>query len=275
MKKLIPSILIALSTSISISHAAPNNHIEEIKSKLNNISPTQFSDVRVEPSIVNDYYQVISKNGAKVYTNKDVTTFISGDLIVVDGLELKNATAQENRTRNKKIVDDLVSKYNNTLVYYPNLGKEKVTSIYVFTDFTCPYCRKLHQNLQQFLENGIEVHYIPFPRNTMADIMAVRGLQKIICSPDKKTAFDLAFANPKKYALDSQKSPVSCPEAVDLLNLHNYADLLGIQGTPTAFTEKGTKITGFNSAQSFAIEIRKAIDDEKKWIKGNNVNENK
>lgn len=275
MKKLIPALLMALTAYTSASQLPQANEIEQIKSKLINISPTQFSDIRVEPSIVDGYYQAISKNGAKVYTNKDVTTFISGDLIIVDGVELKNATAQENRLRNKKIVDDLVSKYNNTLVYYPTLAKEKVTSIYVFTDFTCPYCKKLHQNLQQFLENGIEVHYIPFPRNTMADVMAVKGLQKIICSPDKKAAFDLAFADPKRYALESQRQPLSCPEAIDILNIHNYADLLGIQGTPTAFTENGSKITGFNSAQSFAIEIRKAIDDEKKWIKGNKSNENK
>lgn len=244
-----------------------NEDILNIEKKLLEISPSQFSKTRVEPSLVDGYYQILSNNGAKVYTNKNVSTFFSGDLIIFDGNQLKNITHQENRVRNKKIIDDLDKKYHQALVHYPSMAEKKITSLYIFSDFTCPYCKKLHQNIDQFSKLGVEIYYIPFPRNTMEDTRAVKGLQKIICSKDKQLAFNEAFKDPKGYAFKSLKDNISCPEAIDILNLHNYADILGVAGTPTAFTENGSKISGFNSAESFAVELRKALDEESTWKK--------
>ncbi len=272
MKKLF-IFFIGFISIINLTYANDSENIEAIKKKLNIISPENFSDIIVEKSMVPEYYQIISKNGSKVYTDKEVSKFISGDLIIVENNNLKNITKQENRLRNKKIIDEIDLKYHQSLTHYPNTNDKKIASIYVFSDFTCPYCKKMHQNLKEFNSLGIEVYYIPFPRNTMEDVRAVKGLQKIMCAKDKRSAFDEAFSDPKAYAFQSVKENIACPEAIDILSLHNYADSLGVQGTPTAFTSNGSKISGFNSAESFALELKKAIDEEVIWKEGFKNNE--
>lgn len=262
-------IILLASLISSLSFASTNDDTTQIANKLKAIQPENFSNVRIEPSLMDGFYQVIFKNGAKVYVDKDVTRFVKGDLIKVENNNLMNVTEQETRIRNSKIIGDLVSKYENSLVKYP-AKKEKIASLYVFSDFTCPYCKKLHDNMTQINEIGIEINYIPFPKNSMEDTRVVKGLQRIMCDKDRNSAFNEAFTNPKKYALESVNLDLTCPEAVDILSFHNYADLLGIRGTPTMYTKNGSKIVGFTTAKDFALSLRKALDEELIWKdKGN------
>lgn len=261
MKKI--TLLISLFSSISF--ASGNSEItDNIAAKLKLIHAEKFDNVRVQPSLMDGYYQVLFKNGTKIYVDKDVTKVISGNLIKVEDNQLLNITEQENRIRNSKIIADLATKYKETLVHYP-AKKEKITTLYVFSDFTCPYCKKFHNELNQLTASGVEVYYIPFPKASMSDTRVVKGLQRIICENDKQKAFDEAFANPKKYALDSMSMDMKCSQAVDILAFHNYADLLGVNGTPTMYTDKGSKIVGFNDIQSFGLELRMALEGEAGW----------
>ena len=53
----------------------------------------------------------------------------------------------------------------------------------VFTDSSCPYCQKLHNEIPDLLENNVEVRYVLFSRNgnTVDAISSyyLRGAQKI------------------------------------------------------------------------------------------------
>lgn len=48
---------------------------------------------------------------------------------------------------------------------------EKVVA-YVFTDISCAYCQTFHQNLQQYLDAGITVKFVLFPRNGLGTPVA-------------------------------------------------------------------------------------------------------
>ena len=43
-------------------------------------------------------------------------------------------------------------------MFSPVEPKHTVT---VFTDIDCTYCRKLHAQIDEYLENGIAVRYVP------------------------------------------------------------------------------------------------------------------
>ena len=50
------------------------------------------------------------------------------------------------------------------MVVYPAEGDEKA-SLKVFTDTTCPFCRRLHQEVPELQAAGVAVRYLPFPRS--------------------------------------------------------------------------------------------------------------
>ena len=73
------------------------------------------------------------------------------------------------------------------MIVYPAKGKAKHV-IYVFTDASCPYCHKLHENLPEINEKGIEVRYIAWPRGEQF----MPTMEAVWCSADRKAAFNQA-----------------------------------------------------------------------------------
>jgi len=261
-------ILLTLAVFSPLVFADTANELNIIAEKVKAIQPETFKDIRVQPSLMEGYYQVVSNKGSKFYVNKDVTSMVHGDLIKVENNVLYNVSREEARIRNIKIINKLKEEHKGSIVHFPSTAEKTLTKIYVFSDFTCPYCKKLHSALPDLTRLGVDVYYIPFPRNSMNDMPAVKGLQRIICTPSQTTAFNEAFENPKKYALDSlnnQSKNLTCPEAIDILSFHNYADVLGVKGTPTVFTEGGSRIVGYNNSTQFALELKQALDEEAVW----------
>jgi len=72
----------------------------------------------------------------------------------------------ENLTETRRNTDrlDMLSAFpEEDLLRFPAEGKEQ-TRILVFTDATCPYCRKLHEEVPALRKAGVTIGYIPFPR---------------------------------------------------------------------------------------------------------------
>ncbi len=124
------------------------------------------------------------------------------------------------------------------MIIYPAKGKTKGI-IYAFTDPTCPYCQKLHEELDDINAKGIEVRYLAWPRNqTAAPIM-----QSIWCSDDKKTAFTTAIA----------ENATQSPKCENPIQQHTEIGFsLGVQGTPALFTENGEQIGGYLPPEQIA-----------------------
>lgn len=121
------------------------------------------------------------------------------------------------------------------LIIYP-ADNERYTII-VFTDVFCPYCRKLHQNLNQFTDNGITVRYVPFPLT--GDSKPV--LESIWCAPKDQQHFlmDVGMLE-LKYKARSCDFPV-------MDEARKFATELKVYGTPSIFLEDGRKVSGFMS----------------------------
>lgn len=64
--------------------------------------------------------------------------------------------------------------------------KEKY-AITVFTDTSCGYCQKLHQELQDYLDAGITVRYLAYPRHGV-DSQTGHLLSNIWCAKDPAQA---------------------------------------------------------------------------------------
>ena len=67
------------------------------------------------------------------------------------------------------------------------ISENEKHSIYVFTDVTCAYCRIFHSNISEYLDRGISVSYLAFPRDGMSGSSS-ENMKSAWCSSDRASA---------------------------------------------------------------------------------------
>tara|TARA_B100000029_G_scaffold107023_1_gene97873 strand:- start:97 stop:804 length:708 start_codon:yes stop_codon:yes gene_type:complete len=178
-----------------------------------------------------NFFEVVIQ-GEIFYLSSDHKYFFAGNVIDVKTKE--NITETSRKGRRLSILETL--KTENMIVYKPEKTDYVLT---VFSDTSCPYCQKLHEELDKLIENNIEIRYILFPRfgqNSDAYVQMI----SIWCSEDKKLALDNVFDDKTIEQNTQCDNPMI--ENLDL------AQKLSVTGTPMMFTENGTVIPGYQPA---------------------------
>ena len=178
-----------------------------------------------------NFFEVVIQ-GEIFYLSSDHKYFFAGNVIDVKTKE--NITETSRKGRRLSILETL--KTENMIVYKPEKTDYVLT---VFSDTSCPYCQKLHEELDKLIENNIEIRYILFPRfgqNSDAYVQMI----SIWCSEAKKLALDNVFDDKTIEQNTQCDNPMI--ENLDL------AQKLSVTGTPMMFTENGTVIPGYQPA---------------------------
>jgi thiol:disulfide interchange protein DsbC len=182
----------------------------------------------VEQAPIAGYRQVIV-GGQMVYISDDGKYMLHGELF--DTKDKRDLTATRLAVDSKRKVDAVP---NDKRIMFAPSGKPKY-KITVFTDIDCGYCRKLHSEIAEYNQRGIEVDYLFFPRsglNTPSYDKAV----SVWCAKDRKSAFTAAKggANP---------APLKCDNPV--ADQFTLGMQIGVDSTPAIFAPDGTKIGGY------------------------------
>ena len=219
-------MLLALNPAMAAEESAD---IKELRKALS--LKTAIADkLSIKESPIAGLYEVII--GARVlYMNKDARYVFDGNLFDYEkGVNLTEPTRGMAR---KAIVDDLGEE--NMVVYKPE-GEVKHT-LTVFTDIFCPYCVRLHQEMDQYLAAGVKVRYIfvPFKGKKSFDASV-----SVWCAEDQLKAMDEA-----KMSGDVEQK--TCDNPVE--KHRNLANILGIRGTPAMMFENGKMNPGYVPAQ--------------------------
>jgi len=119
---------------------------------------------------------------------------------------------------------------SNMVVYKPETVKHTIT---VVTDINCPYCRRLHKEIPQYLGNGIKVRYIFMPLKGNEDI---NKTVSVWCADDRKAALDVANAS-------GVIEPKECDNPI--LKHMELARKLGVRGTPAIILGNGDMLPGY------------------------------
>ena len=106
----------------------------------------------------------------------------------------------------------------------------------MFTDIDCTYCRRLHSQIQQYLDLGIEVRYLMYPRNGPAS-QAWSKAEDVWCSADRQNALTQA-------KLDRDFPTASCDASI-VQDHYVLGRDVGLSGTPAIVLEDGTLISGY------------------------------
>ncbi|MDE2304208.1 MAG: DsbC family protein, partial [Gammaproteobacteria bacterium] len=123
-------------------------------------------------------------------------------------------------------------------------------TITVFTDVDCPFCRKLHSEIDQINALGIGVRYVFFPR-TGPGTLSWHKAEAVWCAPDRMAAFTAAMTG---GPLDLTRTCGATPVARE----YQLGREVGVRGTPAIITSTGAYIDGFASAPELLREIQAA-----------------
>jgi len=141
------------------------------------------------------------------------------------------------------IIDSIDMK--NYMIFKPKKTDHILT---IFTDTSCPYCQKLHNEIPDLLENNIEIRYVLFSRNGN-DVDAYQQLVSAWCSDDKVDALEDLFAGDILEDISNCENPIA--------RNFDYAGSLSVEGTPTIFLEDGRIIPGYQNYENILAFINK------------------
>jgi thiol:disulfide interchange protein DsbC len=206
----------------TVSNAYPDVAIDEIK-KINN----NFHEIIINKQIY--------------YVTNDGKYLIVGNVINLDTKE----SITENTKMNQRlsIIDSIDMK--NYMIFKPKKTDHILT---IFTDTSCPYCQKLHNEIPDLLENNIEIRYVLFSRNGN-DVDAYQQLVSAWCSDDRIDALEDLFAGDILDDTSNCENPIA--------RNFDYAGSLSVEGTPTIFLEDGRIIPGYQNYKNILAFINK------------------
>lgn len=182
----------------------------------------------VIPSGMPDMFWVTLDGAQPIFTDKTGTYLFQGAMVELGGDKPVDISAKLQSTGAKTALSALDKK---DMIVFNAKGTTKA-AIYVFSDPTCHYCQKLHEEIEKTTAQGIEVRYLAWPRGQ--EILPLA--EAIWCSKDRKDALTRAKKG-EKITADSCDNPVK--EHITL----GYS--LGVSGTPAIFAENGTQLGGY------------------------------
>lgn len=196
-----------------------------ITAKFPDIKPEQIMQTPIQ-----GLYEV--RVGSKIaYISGNAKYLVQGEIIDLDTDQ--NLTESRREGVRKAVLAGL--KESDMVIFSPPKPTSTVT---VFTDVDCAYCRKLHKQIADYNARGIKVRYLYFPRSGPGTDSWVKA-EQVACSPDPRAALTRA-----KLGLTLKDKPcANNPVARD----YNIGKDFGLQGTPAIVLESGELIGGYLS----------------------------
>jgi thiol:disulfide interchange protein DsbC len=192
---------------------------------------------KITQSPIDGLYEVIVGSQV-VYMSVDGRYMIEGDLY--DFRTQTNVSEKAKSVIRLAAVNDFGA--DKMLVYKPDNVKDVVT---VVTDIDCPYCRRLHSEIPEYLKNNIEVRYIFMPLKGASDM---KKTISVWCADNPQKALDIA----KSGGVVEEKT---CDNPIE--QQKQLARELGVRGTPAILLEDGTLVPGYVPIAKLVAQIRK------------------
>lgn len=219
------AVLVGLAaTSVA---SADDAQLEAVRAKVGE-KFEMIQPQHVNPSPVEGWY-TIQKGSIVAYISGDGRFLLQGDLIDLDGqVNLSEEARNESRRELMHSIPD-----DDAIVFAPDDAKYSVT---VFTDVECTFCRRLHSQIADYMDRGIQVRYLLYPRNGPAS-RAWNTSEEVWCSDDR--------ANALTMAKQDRKFETSSCDASIVKRHYQLGQEVGLSGTPAIVLDDGTLLGGY------------------------------
>jgi len=217
--------VVSLMAAMNIAVAEdPDNSIveEKIRSMIPNAQTIAISETPL-PGILQ-----VQINSDIVYVSSDAKYLVQGQIMDID--TRTNITDQAKSGIRQDLLADLNKE--EQISFAP---EEPKYELLVFTDIDCGYCRKLHNQMAEYNEEGIAIHYMAFPRAGIGSDSYDKFVS-VWCADDQQSALTAA-----KNGGDLEAK--SCPNPI--ADQYSVGREIGVTGTPALVTSDGTLIPGY------------------------------
>ena len=223
--------------------AGDDPELEAVRDRISSMFET-IDPEDIDHSPIDGWYEV-QKGSVVAYVSSDGRYLLQGDLIDLDSQV--NLTEQSRNEARRDIMASVED--DRSIVFSPEEVKHTVT---VFTDVDCGYCRKLHAEIDQYMEKGIAVRYLLYPRNGPAS-RAWNTSEDVWCARDRNAALTAAKLGREFETNQCDASMVS--------DHYMLGRNIGLTGTPAIVLEDGTLIAGYMPPAALAMRLEQnALD---------------
>ena len=209
-------------------YAADQPAVLSVKEKI--AKKLSISTDSIRPSAADGIYEVQHEHDFG-YVTADGKYLFQGDMVNLETGE--HITEQRRRNDRLAALDDLGDQ--NMIAFAPPAPATPKYVVTVFTDIDCPYCRKMHSQIDQYIAKGIELRYAFFPRAGLESSSYDKAVS-VWCSSDRKAAFTRA-----KHGDSVPAKKCENPVARE----YKLGTELGIRGTPMLILPSGEVYPGY------------------------------
>jgi thiol:disulfide interchange protein DsbC len=221
-----------------IVKSMPVRNKQELRSKLEK----KFNTIGYEVGTIFDlpvagFYEVFL-NGEYIYVSRDGQWMVRGDII-----DINNNYSLTKKREHSRAVKYATSFGEENMITYK--AENETSFIYVYTDTSCHFCKKLHSERGALLDAGVTIKYIPYPRGGNEG-PGYQDLVKAWCSDDRNKAMTLIKSGKTNAVSIGVKSADEIRACEDLvISGHQYGNRSGVTGTPRIYTSNGFVIPGY------------------------------
>ena len=235
MKNSLISFILIFSVSVSASQ-------DNIREALKNILPDGAVIELIEPSPIPGIYAVYYGDLQPIYVTQDGSFFIYGDIYKININSISNITEKSVAERRKLILQSIPSE---ELISFKSSNEQ--FSVIVFTDVDCGYCRKLHNQIDEYNSLGISINYAAFPRSGLGT-SAFTKMVGAWCSDNPKDSMTKLKNNSKLDISFCENQPVS--------KQYIIGKKLGVDGTPAIFSMDGEMFPGYIEPEELLLRLK-------------------
>ena len=237
--KLGMNLICAVVASVWISGAVladEASDIEKVRAELAKVMPAAgAADIQASP--VEGVFQI-------ELNNSFAFAYVSGDYVLMGDLyntkDQVNVGDQASNARMATLIQDVP--LEDMIVFGPEEPERYMT---VFTDIDCGYCRKLHAEIDELTQAGIQVRYIAYPRAGLGS-NSFNKYVSVWCNDDQQSSLTTAKAG-------GDVPDAECDNPI----ARNYTAgrTVGIRGTPTIIFDDGTVTPGYQPSATILARL--------------------
>jgi thiol:disulfide interchange protein DsbC len=236
--------MLGLGALLVVASASQAQQDQSLRGKLEQAivvaSQNQLQIVSINSTALSTIYEVVLNTGEILYSDISGDYLFAGDMYRTSSTGLVNLSNSKRQGRSLEKIAAIADE--EMIIFTPEVVK---TSITVFTDVDCTYCRKLHSELDDIMAKGIEVRYLAYPRGG-ENAASFEKMISVWCSDDRKKSLTQAKNGQNLPAADCD-TPI----------LEHYAlgNELGISGTPALIFPDGRVIPGYLDSERLAAML--------------------
>jgi len=206
----------------------------------------EFSDIEASP--LSGVYEV-KVNGQLAFVGENGDYLISGEMFKINPDGLVNLQELERKKVEIAFEPERAKLMNaverETMVVFTPSGEIK-SYVNVFSDIDCPFCRRMHGEIDKYLDKGIEVRYLAFPIGGLSSNSA-KKLATTWCSSDPQVLMT-------RYKRGENIPVVDCDASI-ISDHYELGRKVGVTGTPAIVLPSGKLIPGVVTPEILAQEL--------------------